>query len=163
MPTYIEPDAVPFPAPGHVARVPLPPVGRVGEDTGPRPFNPYTGAPIYDLDEYMETERREEAEARAAWQGPVGEREELAKTQENLVGLRVASVEAEDAMTALGKFDTKTAEGNLEDVAAMRRTVRRRWADAVYAVEMSEAVIVNLQRSIKTTKFTFYRRPVVWR
>jgi hypothetical protein len=127
------------------------------------PFNPYTGAPIYNVDAYLEAERREEAAARAVYHGPVGEREELAKARDNLVGLRAALTAAEEAMSALGRFDTKVEGVNLEGEAGLRRMVRRHWVDAVYSVELTGATIRNLERSIKSATFSFYRRPVVWR
>jgi hypothetical protein len=159
MPTYIDPSEVPFPSPSRASHYPPPPPNWHGHDTPPQlPIDPHTGCCPPDngitIGEWFANDAKAEAEARAAWDGgKAAQVEALAKLEANLPDLRAKLAEAEAALKALGtvKF---SAETGFEYLAEDRRHVRRRWAEAVYAVEATEAAIAHL----KATK----PAPFVW-
>jgi hypothetical protein len=164
MSTYISPDAMPFPSPGHTAT--MPPAPSVTLPDSPHgPYDPRTGMPFLNLDAWRAAEEEFERRLHAHWiEHAEGIREAIAVASANLEQLKLAAAEAEAAMNALGPFNTKAAEGAwLEGTAGQRHQVRRRWADAVQSVETQQAALINLQRDLKTRRWAYTRPEPVWR
>jgi hypothetical protein len=164
MSTYVPPDAMPFPSPGHTATMPpSPPVTLPDSPLGP--YDPRTGLPILDLDGWRTAEETLERRLHAEWiEQADATRQAIAMASGNLEQLKLAATEAEAAMKALGPFDTKAAQGVwLEGIAGERHQIRRRWADALRSVEIQQAALINLQRDLKTRRWAYTRPEPVWR
>jgi hypothetical protein len=108
MPTYVKPDEVPFPSPGHTPTPPASLPGWHGSDTLPQlPSDPHTGCAPPDngvtILEFFENAAKAEAEARARWNdGRAETNAAVAQAQANLVELRAKLTSAETAVNELG-------------------------------------------------------------
>jgi hypothetical protein len=162
-PTTDDPSRI-FPSPPRAPRPPAsPPIGLPDNPIGP--YDLRTGMDIPDLDAWRKAEAETERRLKAEWLAHAdATREAIATASANLDVLRQLAAQAEAAMATLGPFDTKATEGEaLEGVAGARHAIRRRWADALRSVEIQQAALVNLERDLKSRKWTYTRPEPGWR